>query len=252
VLPAGNWITVRINQPLSSDHNQTGDAFTATLAEPVVVNGFVIARRGQTVGGRVLDAHKAGRVEGTSSLKLELTELGLADGQQIPIHTQLIQRNGNTSVGRDAAAIGATTGVGAAVGAGVAGGFGAGMGAIGGAVVSTIGVLVTRGRPTIVYPETELTFRLESPVTINSDFAFDRATQRDYDQRVAYGPGGRPGPGVAYGYAAPPVAPYYPGWYAPYPYPYAYPYFGPSLFIYSGPRFYGGFGGRFGGRFYRR
>jgi hypothetical protein len=230
-----------MRQPLSSDHNQTGDAFTATLAEPVVVNGLVVARRGETVGGRVVEAHKAGRVEGTSSLKLELTELGIADGQQIPMHTQLIQRNGNTSVGRDAAAIGATTGIGAAIGAGAAGGFGAGMGAIGGAVVSTIGVLVTRGHPTVVYPETELTFRLEAPLTINSDYAFERVSQRDYDQRVAYGPG--PGPRPAYGYG--PAAPVYPGYYAPYPYPYAYPYWGPSFFIYGGPRFYGGFGGRF-------
>src|ERR1700735_4704531 len=29
-IPAGTWITVRVNEPLSSDHNQAGDAFTAT------------------------------------------------------------------------------------------------------------------------------------------------------------------------------------------------------------------------------
>jgi hypothetical protein len=249
-LPAGSWITVRINQPLSTDHNQSGDAFTATLSQPVVVNGLVIARRGQTVGGRVVESHKAGRVEGTSSMKIELTELGIADGQQIPIRTQLIQRNGNTSVGRDAAAIGATTGLGAAIGAGAAGGFGAGMGAIGGAVVSTIGVLTTRGRPTIVYPETELTFRLESPITITSDYAFDRASQRDYDQRASFGPGSGPRPGYGYALAPPPAVAYYPGFYAPYPYAYGYPYFGPSFFFYSGPRFV--YRGGFGGRFYHR
>src|SRR3954452_17498125 len=30
-LAPGSWVTVRVNQPLSSDHNQPGDAFTATL-----------------------------------------------------------------------------------------------------------------------------------------------------------------------------------------------------------------------------
>ena len=30
-LPAGTLITVRLNQPLSSDHNQPGDGFTAVL-----------------------------------------------------------------------------------------------------------------------------------------------------------------------------------------------------------------------------
>lgn len=38
---------------LSSDHNQPGQVFTATLTEPLVANGFVVARHGQTVEGRV-------------------------------------------------------------------------------------------------------------------------------------------------------------------------------------------------------
>ena len=221
-----------MNGVLSSDHNQTGDAFTATLAEPIVVNGRVIARRGQMVSGRVVEAMKAGRVKGTSSLQLELTELGVADGQQVPIKTQMVQRNGQTSVGRDAAAVGSTTALGAAVGAGAAGGFGAGMGAIGGAVVSGIGVLVTRGRPTVVYPEMALTFRLENPVTVTGDsYSFAPAQQFDYTgggqgPRYGYGPG--PGP-------RPYVAGPYPNPYAPYPYPYAYypgPYFyGPTVFF---------------------
>src|SRR5436309_424512 len=65
-LPAGTWITVRADQPLSSDHNQPGDTFTATLSQPLIANGRVIARRGQTVGGVVATAEKAGRVKGTS------------------------------------------------------------------------------------------------------------------------------------------------------------------------------------------
>src|SRR5438128_134181 len=67
-VPAGTWITVRVNQPLSSDHNQQGDAFTATLAQPLVANGRVLARRGQTVGGVVAEAQKASRGKGTSRL----------------------------------------------------------------------------------------------------------------------------------------------------------------------------------------
>ncbi len=233
-IPSGTWVTVRTNQVLSSNHNQTGDAFTGSLLEPIVVNGKVIARRGQMVGGRVVEALKAGRVKGTSSLHLELTELGIADGQQVPIKTQMVDRRGSTSVGRDVAAVGATTGLGAAIGAGAAGGFGAGMGAIGGAVVSGIGVLVTRGHPTVIYPETALTFRLENPVTVTGDsYAFAPAQQYDYTgagagPRGSYGPGYGPGPRA---YAPGPYryAPY------PYPYPYAYapyPYFyGPTLFF---------------------
>jgi len=237
-LPVGTWITVRLNGPLSSDHNQTGDAFTATLLEPIVANGLLIAHRGQTVTGIVTEAQKAGRVSGVSHLKLELSGIQLADGRQIQVKTKLIERRGNTSYGRDAAAIGATTGVGAAIGAGVNGGVGAGVGAAAGLVVSTIGVLLTRGYPTVVGPETPLTFSMETPLTLdNSQQAFRYATQQDYNGG-ARPPAPRPGYAYGPGYPAPPP-PYY-GYYAPaYAYPYyPYPYWGPSVYF--------GFGGRWG------
>ncbi|HTM49628.1 MAG TPA: hypothetical protein VL285_13130 [Bryobacteraceae bacterium] len=233
VVPAGTWITVRMNQHLSSDRNQQGDPFTATLAQPVVANGRVIARRGQTVGGIVADAQKAGHVKGTSRLGLQLTELSLADGRQVQIGSKLTERNGNTSVGSDAAAIGATTGLGAAIGGAVDGGFGAGMGAIGGAVVSTIGVLATRGRATEVYPEQPLTFRLETPITVAAEYAeaYPPVMQEDYEQQAQ----SRPAPTLRYGRPVPP--PYYYGGY--YPYYYGPGFYGPSFYFYSGRGFYG-------------
>ncbi len=235
-LPAGTWITVRVNEPLSSDHNQTGDAFTGTLVQPIVANGLLIARRGATVTGIVSEAKKAGRVSGVSHLGIEITGIQLADGRQVQVKTKLLDRRGNTSYGRDAAAIGATTGVGAAIGAGVNGGVGAGVGAAAGLVASTIGVMLTRGRATVVYPETPLTFATDVPLALdNSQQAFQYASQQDYN--AGYRPAPRPGYGSAYR-PYPPPAPYYGGYYAA-PYPYPYPYFyGPSLYF--------GFGGRWG------
>ena len=241
-LPVGTWITVRVDEPLSSDHNQPGDTFTATLVQPLVANGRVVARRGQTVAGVVAQAEKAGRAKGTSRLGLQLTELGLADGRQIQVKTRLMERRGDTSVGRDAAAIGTTTGVGAAIGAAADGGFGAGMGAIAGAAASTIGVLLTRGKPTVVYPEDMLTFRLEAPLTISTDSspdAFPPVVQEDYQQRPSFQHRVSSGP---------PLPPYY-GYYGyPYYYNNFYPsyFWGPGFYFYSGPRFFGGFhGGHF-------
>jgi hypothetical protein len=241
-VPAGTWVTVRVNQPISSDHNQQGDPFTATLAQPIVANGRVIARRGQTVAGVVAEAEKAGRIKGTSRLGLQLTELSLADGRQIQIHSTLTTRRGDTSVGSDAAAIGTATGVGAAIGGVADGGFGAGMGAIAGAAVSTIGVLVTRGRATEVYPEMPLTFRLEAPIAIPAEYAeaFQPVMQEDYEQRML----ARTPPPMRHVMAP---APYfyggYPYYYGPSYYGYGY---GPSIFFSTG-RYYGGRGG-----YYRR
>jgi hypothetical protein len=230
----GTFVTVRMNQPLSSDRNQPGDAFSATLVNPVVVDGVVVAQRGETVGGRVTEAKKAGRVEGTSRLGVQLTDLTLVDGTPVPIRSQFISRNGPTSVGRDAGAIAGTTALGAAIGAGADWGRGAAIGAGAGAVLGTLGVLLTRGHPTVIYPESVLTFRVEQPITISTERApqaFRYVEPDDYD-RPSYA-GNRPPParmGYGYGYPPPP-APYY------YSYPRPY-YYGPSLGVYFGPRYY--------------
>jgi hypothetical protein len=224
-LPAGSWISIRVNEPLSSDHSQQGQLFTASLAQPLIAQGFVIARVGQTLSGRVAEALKAGRVKGTSSLSIELADMTMADGQHLPIKTELVSHSGPTSVGQDAAAIGTTTGLGAAIGAAADGGFGAGMGAIAGAGASIIGVLVTRGHPTIISPEDTLTFRITEPITIsteNAPHAFLPAVQQDYEQPRML----QQRPAFARGpvYGAP--YPYYGPWGYPYPYPYFY---GPTV-----------------------
>ena len=82
---------MRVNQVLSSDHNQSGDAFSATLVKPIVVNGVIVADRGQVIQGRVSEAKKAGRVSGTSHLGLELTDLSLVDGSQVPVQNRIGQ-----------------------------------------------------------------------------------------------------------------------------------------------------------------
>jgi hypothetical protein len=216
-LPAGTWISVRVDQTVSSDHNLPGDVFTVTLAQPLVANGFVVARRGQILSGRVTEAVKAGRVKGTSRLALELTDVTLADGQNMPVQTQLVQYSGGTSKGRDATAIGTATGVGAAVGAAADGGFGAGVGAAAGAAASTIGVLLTRGRATEVYPEELLTFRTVDPLTISTDrsaLAFVPVRQEHY------APDAQP--------RQPQLARRQPGYGGGYPYPYPPYLYGPG------------------------
>ena len=244
-IPPGTWINIRVDQPLSSDHNRPGDAWTATLTQPIIVNGRVVALRGQTVGGVVVEAEKAGRAKGTSRLGLDLNELTLADGRQIPVKSRLMELRGGTSWGRDAVGVGTTVGTGAAIGAAVNGGVGAGVGAAAGVVAATVGVLLTRGKPTVVYPETTLTFRLEAPFTFAIDDeaslrAFVPVESDDYNHQVLRSRVVQQGPPA-------------PGHYAPYPYysPYYYSpyYYGPSVGLYFGSGWgYGGWGHRGWGR----
>ncbi|MFL6448203.1 MAG: hypothetical protein ACJ746_11015 [Bryobacteraceae bacterium] len=243
LVPAGTFITVRVNQSLSSDRNQQGDPFSASLIQPLVVNGVVVAEPGQTIAGRVVEAQKAGRVEGTSRLRVELTELTLVDGQQIPIQTQLIDRKGDTSVGRDVAGVAGTSGMGAAIGAAAGWGRGAAIGAGAGAAVGVLGVLLTRGEPSVIVPEQALTFRLEAPLAINTDRApqaFRYVQPNEYD-RPSFSQA--PYPSGAPQYVAAPYVAAYP-YYRPYPYGYPYYsspfYYGPSFSVFFGsPHYYG-------------
>ncbi len=248
VIPAGTWIKIRVDQPLSSDRNEAGQNFAATLAQPIVADGFVVARRGQTVEGRVSEAIKAGRAKGVSRLGLELINFSLVDGRQMPLRTQLMQYSGGTSVGRDVAAAGTVTGTGAAIGAAAGGGVGAAIGAAVGAAASGIGVLTTRGRATEIYPEAEITFRTMEPIAINTDRAsqaFVSVRQQDFEPTLQQR--GQPATIVRRG----PGYPYYGGgyyggsyWNNYYGSGWGYsPFWGPSFYLYSRPRFYGGFGG---------
>ncbi len=105
---------------------------TRDTATAVVVNGYVVARRGQMLVGQVEAAEKAGRTV-TSQLGIELTDLTMADGQSRPILTELWKGSGGTSHGADAATIGGTTALGAAIGSIADWGRGAAIGAGAGA-----------------------------------------------------------------------------------------------------------------------
>lgn len=236
----GNFLTMRINQALASNKNAVGDGFSGVLTQPVVANGIVVAQRGQMVYGKVVEAQK---VKGVWRLGVALTSLTLADGSQVPIQTQLASRQGPTTPGGVQAGVITTTTAGGAVVGGIAGGgMGAGVGAGAGALAGIAAVIATKNHPSVIYPETMLTFQLQNAVDINTNnpSAFRYVGPDDYGRpatmtqqvpvRSGYGPG--------YPYAYP--YPYYPYWGG------GYPYWGPSLFI-GGGFGWGGFGGFRGG-----
>ena len=204
---AGALISVRVSQWVSSDRNHAGDTFSAVLDQPIVAHGWVVARRGQTVIGRVDVAQKASDGNGVSKLGLEITELTLVDGEQIPVRTEMHQtapapRSGYPgSTERNVATVGTTTVLGTIVGATLGGGTGAAIGAGLGATAGIAAIMYTRGRPTTVAPETLLSFRLAAPLEISTEkgqVAFQPVTQGDYKDQDAYSDVPRrrwPGPG---------------------------------------------------------
>jgi len=165
-IQAGTVLNVRIGETLSTKRNQTGDTFLATLEQPLVVDGFVIAERGARVEGRVVESDPGGKVQGVAHLSVELSKLHTSDGQHVSINTSPYVKQAGSSHGTDAAKIGAGAAIGAVIGAIAGGGKGAGIGAGVGGAAGAGDVLLTRGKPADIPVETRLTFRLRDPVEL--------------------------------------------------------------------------------------
>lgn len=165
-IPAGTLITVRLAQSLSTARNSEGDAFTATLDQPLVVNGLVIAERGSRQMGKIAMADAGGRVKGRAALGLELVTLNTADGQSVQLQTETFRHEADSNAGRDAAKAGVMAGIGAAIGAMAGGGRGAAIGAAAGGAAGAGTVMATRGRDAQLPAETRISFRLTQPVTL--------------------------------------------------------------------------------------
>lgn len=165
-VPQGTLIPIRMNETVSSAKNSSGDSFTGSLTEELVVDGLVIAERGAPVEGRIIQTQQAGRVKGLSLIELELTQLNTSDGQRVEIRTDSFSKEGQSSTKEDAAKIGIGAAIGAAIGAIAGGGKGAAIGAGVGGAAGTGGVIATRGKSSEIAAETKISFRLSEPVTL--------------------------------------------------------------------------------------
>jgi len=165
-VPAGSRLSVRTQNTLSTERNFAGDTFSASLAEPLVVDGFVIAEKGAEVEGRIVRSEKAGRVEGVSNLAVELVRLHTSDGQKLSIATNLHEVRGERSRGSDAKKVGVGAGLGAIIGAIAGGGKGAAIGAGVGAGAGGGAVLATRGEHAVISSESRLSFQTRTPVEV--------------------------------------------------------------------------------------
>ena len=165
-LQPGMMIAVRINESLSSDKSSDGDEFTGSLAEPLVVDGLVIAERGAHVRGRVVESQKARRLSGTSQIELALSSVSTSDGQRVAISTDPWGKSGPASRVADAEKVGGGAALGAIIGAIAGGGKGAAIGAGVGGAAGAGTVAATRGKPVIVPAESIIRFRLNNRVTI--------------------------------------------------------------------------------------
>ena len=168
-LEPGTLLHVRTTNALSTASVKTGEAFAATLEEPIVDGTWVIATKGSSVRGIIASADPGGKLKGVASLSVRLTQIQTADGQNIDISTNTYGVQARSSQKKDAKKIGIASGVGAAIGALIGGGKGAAIGAGAGAGAGTAAVVTTRGAAAVIGSESVLTFELTEPVRIQKN-----------------------------------------------------------------------------------
>lgn len=165
-LRAGIEIPARLIETLSSDKVKQGDRFQATLAEPLVADGLVVAEKGARVWGRVIAGSVAGKFQGVSRLELAMESFESSDGQRVAISTIPWVKQGESPRNGEALKVGGGAALGAIIGAIAGGGKGAAIGAGAGGAAGVGAVALGQSKPVTVPTETVIRFRLASPVTI--------------------------------------------------------------------------------------
>jgi len=161
-IPAGTEVYIRMIDSIDTEQAHPNETFRASLDKPIVVDGQTIIPPRSDVFVKVVEVQSAGKLSGTSELKVELDKLFIGK-QSYPVVSNTFTETGS-SQGKKAAR---NVGIGAAVGGiigGVLGGkkgaiIGAGAGGGGGAVI-------TKSEQIRINSETQLLFKLENPVEV--------------------------------------------------------------------------------------
>jgi hypothetical protein len=164
-IPAGERLSVRMIDGVDTAHNTEGQTFRASLDAPLTSNDRVIVPAGAPVTVLLASARGAGRIKGQSELELRLTSLEYK-GERIPINSSVYSAEGSRRGKQTAIRTGIGAAAGAVIGAIAGGGKGAAIGSLAGGGAGAGFQLATHGQQVKVPSETQLTFRLEAPLTL--------------------------------------------------------------------------------------
>ncbi len=164
-VPAGTRILIRVIDSIDTNKQKTGDRFTASLETNLQTEDVVVAPRGSTVHGRLVQASSAGKMSGSSQLTLELTDI-VINGTAYPLLTSTYEIKGKGEGKKTAGKVIGGAGLGALIGGIAGGGAGAGIGALVGAAGGTAIAASKKGQQLQIPSESLLEFRLEQPVKL--------------------------------------------------------------------------------------
>jgi hypothetical protein len=163
LVPSGTSMSMTMDAEVSTKDKVVGDAFTATLANDVVVDGKVVFPAGSRVSGHVAEAERPGKSSGRGRMVLSYDTIS-AYGKSYSIDTMGAAIQGKSGTAGDATKIVGGAAAGAILGK-VLGGK-AGTGAAVGAAAGTGAALLSRGPDPKVEAGQTVTITLDRSVTV--------------------------------------------------------------------------------------
>ena len=179
-VPYGTMLAVRLTESLSSDLNEKGDTFLASLASPILLGNKVVVPEGAGIKGRVVEVQSAGRFSGRPAMIIEVTRLAY-NGNSYDLRSSQYSKEGPSRNVRSAATIGGGAGLGAILGGILGGGKGAAIGAMIGAGAGTGVRAASRGVVVRLPAESTFSFRLQADLTVTPASTLQRGKNVDPD-----------------------------------------------------------------------
>jgi len=178
-VPAGTQVTVRLEEPLSTRTNETGDVFRASTVEPLTVDGRTVVPEGTEFRGELTELENPGRVEGRARMTLAFRTAKGPEGVFHDIPAQLITIEAQPETGDDLEKVSAGAIAGAIIGGLAKGGKGAAIGAAVGAGAGGLVVVSTRGEDLTLEEGQAIRVTLAEPVEIPVARAQQNSVDRD-------------------------------------------------------------------------
>ncbi len=172
-IPAGTKISIRLAENVGSATSKVGDKVSATLADPVTIEGVQVLPEGSAVVGVIEAVEPAGKVKGRASLAMMFNTVA-ARGQNYPLDARFSMVAPSTT-NRDIDKIALPAAGGAIIGAILGGGKGAAIGAAAGGGAGATAVLMTKGKDVGLSSGTALSvttgqaIEVRVPVTVKTD-----------------------------------------------------------------------------------
>jgi len=166
ILPAAAVIGLQLDTPVSSDHARVEDRVDAHVTRDVMASGRVAIPSGSKVIGSVIAVEQGGKLSQPAHLAIRFHTLVLADGSEVALRTEPIDRHSEGNGASSTKKIGGAAVAGTILGAIIGGGKGA---AAGGAIGAGAGgaAVMAGDRSTVSMPAGQLlNARLSSPATI--------------------------------------------------------------------------------------